>query len=193
MNVALWAEEGPWREALAAWAHARNGRLVAMGGDVLEPAARAPGAAPVLDVEGLLRQDAVEAVHLMAPPARVPPLVRACLQAGRHVLLASPPPPDPTALEDLVRRGGEGEAMLLPVGSLAPSPRLRRVLHAAGKGMVGPPRLLEVRAEQDPARDRGPGDPGASTDPRAAAGGVLLRLGPPSSGNSPASWGNPCR
>lgn len=187
---ALWIEEGPWQETLAAWAQARLGRLIAVGGERALREELVPGAARVEDLEGLARHAEVEVVHLMAPPARVAALVPRLLQAGKHILLGSPPPAEPAVLEELIHRAAGGDPVLAPIGPLAPPPGLRRLFDAAGRGMVGRVRLLDVRVEADPwqpAGRHGAVPWGVRLDP----GGVLLRLGPPIFSQLPGLLGVP--
>ena len=99
--------------------------------------ARRPGARVVARVEDVLRADDVELVVILTPPAAHPDLVRAALDAGRHVLCEKPLAPTAREAEALFDHARAAGRMLLAAPFVHLSPTFRRLWTLLADGAIG--------------------------------------------------------
>jgi predicted dehydrogenase len=149
------------------WAAA--GPVVARSEDARARLARLrPDARTVPGVDELLADDEVELVVVLTPPSTHPELVRALLEAGRHVVCEKPVAADADTARRLFDAAREAGLLLLSAPFVQLSPTFRRLWAVVADGSIG--RVHAARAHY--------GNPGSTwarwyhEDPLATLGDV---------------------
>jgi len=96
-----------------------------------------PSAAVVPDIDELLRDDELEVVVVVTPPATHPELVERLLATGRHVVCEKPLADDPQVARNLFEAAEVAGLMLLAAPFVHLSPCFRRLWSLVAEGAIG--------------------------------------------------------
>ena len=99
--------------------------------------ARRPSARVVARAEDVLQAEGVELVVILTPPTTHPELVRAALDAGRHVLCEKPLAPSAEEAQALFDHARAAGRMLLAAPFVHLSPTFRRLWTLLADGAIG--------------------------------------------------------
>ena len=99
--------------------------------------ARRPDARVVERLDQVLHAEGVELVVIITPPATHPELVRAALDAGRHVLCEKPLAPTAAEAQALFEHARARDRMLLAAPFVHLSPTFRRLWTLLADGAIG--------------------------------------------------------
>src|SRR3954452_6567258 len=98
---------------------------------------RYPGVPVMSDLSLVLADPAIDAVVVATPPATHHPIVRAALEAGKHVLVEKPLATTVADAEDLVALAHERELTLMPGHTFVYSPAVNTVLDLIKRDVLG--------------------------------------------------------
>ena len=126
-----------------------------------------------LDWHELLRDPAVEAVHIVTPPDRHAEMATAALRAGKHVFVEKPLATSPADADAILAAAKDAGKVAGVNFVMRYDPLYRQVLAIARNGWLG--RLTHIGFENY-ASDEGLGDDHWFWDP-AASGGILIEHG----------------
>jgi predicted dehydrogenase len=88
---------------------------------------RVPGVPVISDLDQLLQDDELDAVIVATPPASHHPIVRACLQAGKHVLVEKPLARTTAEAHDLAAIARANGLLLMPGHTFLYSPAVTKI------------------------------------------------------------------
>jgi predicted dehydrogenase len=99
--------------------------------------ARVPGVRVVAEVDAVLGDPAIDAVVVATPPRTHHPIVKAALEAGKHVLVEKPLATTAADARELVELADERELVLMPGHTFVYSPAVNKVRDLIREDVVG--------------------------------------------------------
>ena len=121
--------------------------------------ARKVGAQSTTRIGGMLSRDAVDVVHVCTPPGDHDSVVRAAIEAGRHVLVEKPLAPTAAATAELYAAATEARVLLCPVHQFLFQDGVMRIVRDVASlgpltGIVADICTAGAEGRDDIARDR---------------------------------------